>query len=466
MTKPRRSHTGLKVILCLLMAVFIGLTAFMVKLCLEITERPLPPGLNSGAIQLPGREEAPPEETTQPETTLPEPERVLATATISAQGDLLMHKPIFNDTSAVKQADGSWDFSSIFTYLAPYLEGYDYSLANLETTFGGDDFIYQGWPLFNCPDPFADALKAAGYDMLLTGNNHSYDTKMTGILRSLEVTRAAGMETLGSRLSQEEKRYSVVEINGIPIGMVNYTFTTSMQGGKPMLNGNAPMEQPELINYFAYNKTQEFYAEVKQILADMEADGAKASVLYIHWGNEYEVEENGTQNQIAQELCNLGIDVIVGGHPHVVQPMELLQSATDPTHKTVCLYSMGNAVSNQRIEEMRLKTGHTEDGVLLSMTFEMYTDGEVYLADIDVLPTWVNMHTKNGGREYNIMPLREGEKDRWKELFGLTDAELKDCQLSFQRTMDLVEEGLADAKAWLAQQKEARDAEYLARVQG
>ncbi len=465
MSTPKRNYTGLIVVLCLAMAIFIALTGFVVKLCLEIPGRQVSPSDNSGTIQLPTQ--SPEDQTTAPpETTLPEPEKVMATATISAQGDMLMHKPIFNDVSAVRQKDGSWDFASVFRYLAPYTREFDYALANLETTFGGDENPYQGWPLFNVPDSFAKALKDAGYDMMLTANNHSYDTKMAGVYRTLEITREAGMETLGTRLNEQEKRYQVTEINGIPIGLVCYTFTTSLRDGKPMLNGNAPVDEPAMVNYFAYNQLDAFYSELKTILSAMEEEGAKASVLFIHWGTEYEITENGTQNQIAQDLCDLGIDVIVGGHPHVVQPMELLSSTTDPNHKSVCIYSLGNAVSNQRVEEMRLKTGHTEDGVIFTMTFEQYTDGEVYLADIDVVPTWVNLHNKNGGNEYNILPLKESEKDRWKELFDLTDAELEDCKLSWQRTMDLLNPGLQEVRQWLTQWKQARDAEYLARVQG
>ena len=94
-------------------------------------------------------------------------------------------------------------------------------------------------------------------------------------------------------------------------------------------------------------------------------------VVYIHWGDEYRLAANKKQIEIAQQLCNLGVDVIVGGHSHVVEPIDLLTSETDPDHKTVCLYSMGNAVSNQRKERASIKTGHTEDGVLFSITFAL-----------------------------------------------------------------------------------------------
>lgn len=461
MSKRRNNRSPLVAVLCVVMVLLVGLTGYMVKLSLDLAQKG-PEQPDKPSINLPwsGSDPAP-----QPEPTQPQPETVAKVATIAAQGDMLMHGGLFNDNSVNKLDNSTWEFSSIFRYLAPYTKGYDYALANLETTFGGDEFPYQGWPLFNVPDALATAMTAAGYDMLLTSNNHCYDTVMTGLKRSLEVARAAGLETLGTRLNDQEPRYLVREINGIPIGLVSYTYTTSMNKDKPQLNGNSPVSEPALVNYFAYDNLNAFYQEMEQLLADMKAAGAKATVLFIHWGQEYQLVQDDYQNKIAQTMCNLGVDVIVGGHPHVVQPMTLLTAADDPSRKTVCIFSLGNAVSNQRIEEMNLKTGHTEDGVVFSMTFEEYTDGEVYLAEIAVLPTWVNLHRKNGGNEYNILPLEDGKRESWQSSFSLTDEELRDCEQSWKRTMDLLSPGLEQVQQWLAQQKQERDDAYLRQAQ-
>ena len=125
----------------------------------------------------------------------------------------------------------------------------------------------------------------------------------------------------------------------------------------------------------------------------MENAGAEAIVLYIHWGVEYQTKQNKTQSTIAQKMCDLGVDVIVGGHPHVIQPMELLTSTEDDNHKTICLYSTGNALSNQRKDLMTLNTGHTEDGIIFTFTFSKYSDGTVRVENADLLPTWVDKHT-------------------------------------------------------------------------
>ena len=462
---PKKSnHIVLKIILILLMAVFIAGTVYTVKLCLDL------PGLEvesrpTEGIRLPtGNRESEPEETTAPpETTLPEPEHVVATASIASQGDLLMHGGVIRSGA---QGNGTYDFESVFRYVKEYVSGYDLALANLETTFGGDANPYQGWPLFNVPDAFGDSIVEAGYDLLLTSNNHCYDTLMAGFKRTIEVSRDKGLMVLGSRLTEEEPNYAVVDLNGIKVGMVSYTYTTSMSGGKPSLNGNSPVENPALINYFSYTNLDKFYSEMTDILEKMKSEGAEATMLFIHWGTEYEIVENNYQDTIAQKICDLGVDVIVGGHPHVVQPVELLSSAVNPEHKTVCIYSLGNAVSNQRISEMRLKTGHTEDGVLFAVTFEKYSDGTVYLAGAEVLPTWVNLSSVNGKLEYNILPLEDAKRDEWKERFNLTDSLYQNCVDSYQRTMDIVGPGMEQVRTWLTQSKQQRDDMYLAQVRG
>lgn len=409
-----------------------------------------------------GNKEEPPitvpeatETTLPPETTSPVPQ-VTATAAISAQGDLLMHKPI---TTTYTAADGTRDYSPIFQYLTGYLDGYDYNIANLETTFGGDSYPYQGNPRFNTPDAFMDAVAGAGYEMLLTANNHSSDTYTDGILRTVKTVRNAGVDTLGTMLSDDEDKYAVVDINGIKIGMLCYTYATNEYvEGRPSLNYKEFVEQPGLVNYFLETNLDRFYTEVAQHLENMKADGAEATILYIHWGTEYETTENAAQRTIAQKMCDLGIDVIVGGHPHVLQPIDLLQSSLDPNHKTLCLYSTGNAVSNQmKDEDEAFASGHSEDGVLFSVTFEKYSDGSVYLSGANVLPTWVNRPKTNGVADfYHILPLDPATKDQWATLYALTPEQYTEALASYDRTLAILSPGLTECQTWLAQQNANR----------
>ena len=385
----------------------------------------------------------------------PEPITKVSTATVAATGDLLMHEPIITHS----KFDDGYNFDLIYTYLKDYASKVDYSVANLETTLRGieDGYEYSGYPQFNCPDEIVDATKNAGFDMLLTANNHSYDTRYKGMIRTLEVIDEKGLDRLGIIKEETEKKYTVKEINGIKIGMICYTYETDTEPDEIALNGIALNEDAEKrVNAFSYGELDTFYETIEGQFKAMKEDGAEALVLFIHWGDEYQVKQNKKQSAIAQKLCDLGVDVIVGGHPHVVQPIDLLTSESDPNHKTVCLYSMGNAVSNQRRERMNLKTGHTEDGVLFQFTFAKYSDGTVVLEDADILPTWVNMFTSKatGKKVYQIIPL-DTEKTDWKEAFDLTDTSKKKAEESLERTQKIVGDGLKKVQDYLKSDENA-----------
>lgn len=452
----KKGHGGIVVVIVLLLIAAVAAWRFLPSL---MGQTP-PPATTPTVPTAPTQTVPPTTETEPPETTMPEPEHVVATATVSSTGDLLMHKPII---TAAAQGDGTYNFDFIFQYLKEYSETTDYAIANLETTLNGTATPYQGFPYFNCPDEITTAAKDAGFDMLLTANNHSFDTGLDGYLRTLDVVHDAGLESLGTMASAEDPKYTIQEINGIKIGIFCYTYETSDgSGSRPALNG-LPMYGAtyDNINCYLPSNPQRMYNEVETYLAEMEEQGVEATIMYIHWGpQEYALSQPDAHVAIAQKLCDLGIDVIVGGHPHVVQPMELLTSTVDPDHKTVCLYSMGNAVSNQRLGNISsVKTAHTEDGVWFSVTFSKYSDGTVYLEDVELIPTWVKLDKK-----YYILPLDQDTEDQWAEMYDLSEGALSSAKKSYERTMALVGEGLAQCQEYLAQQKEQREADYLAAV--
>ena len=399
--------------------------------------------------------------TTVPPTTEPEDDglpKVVSTASFSVTGDLLMHKPVFN--SCWDNTQNTWIFDGIFAQIKEYTEAVDYAIANLETTLCGPDngYAYSGMPLFNCPDGIADASLNAGFDMLLTGNNHCYDTRIVGIKRTLEVLEQVGLESLGTQANAEDPDHKVIEVNGIKIGVTAYTAQTANQGGAAAyINAIAchPNAIP-LINSFSYGALNKFYDEIGLQFEAMKEEGAEAIVVFMHWGEEYQLEPNKYQTQIAQQLCDMGVDVIVGGHPHVIQPMDLLTSTVDETQKTVCIYSLGNAVSNQRIHEMKMKTGHTEDGMLFNFTIAKYSDGNVAVQSVDVIPTWVHMV---GMKEsYTILPLDDSIRDQWMEKYEIDETTFSYCEASYDRTMALVAPGLEKAQQYC----ESYNAEILA----
>lgn len=472
MSRKKQKGSGLRAALIILIVLLIAAIGVMVWLCVRLVTAPqnaqtVPSPASTEIIAFPTDA---PTEATIPETTVPkEPEHVVSTATILSIGDLLMHGQLITDA---KQADGSYDFSYIFPYITEYATAADFAVANLETTLAGTAKPYQGNPMFNCPDEIVDAAKNAGFDMLLTANNHSYDSQQAGYERTIRTVREKGLLNLGTMLSGDEPKFTVQDINGIKIGMTAFTYEDSAVGNKtPALNYN-PMQAGgyDIINCFRHSDPEPFYAELENQITQMRQQGAEAIVLYIHWGQEYKLQPNASQQAMAQRICDLGVDVIVGGHPHVVEPVALLESTTDPEHRMVCLYSMGNAVSNQRLGLLKsISTAHTEDGVMFSITFSKYSDGTVYLEDVSLIPTWVRAIDANGNtvvrqsatiRRYEILPLDDSRRSQWQELFGLDDSTLVQCNDSWQRTMDIVGSGMAQSQDYLRAEKIAREANY------
>lgn len=403
---------------------------------------------------------------TEPETEPTEPEPVplteVASATIVTTGDILPHSGV---QKSGLQSDGSYNFESIWTYVSPYITAADYAIANLETTLCGTDngYKYSGYPQFNAPDELAQGAMDAGIDMLLTANNHCNDTGEIGITRTVSVVREIGLDTLGTVPDAEEENYRVVEVNGIKIGMMCYTYSTTNSNGRPAINGIPTSATSQyLVNTFDYGRLPAFYEEVQGYMDAMKEQGAEAMVMFIHWGVEYQLSANSLQKDVAQGLCDLGIDVIVGGHPHVIQPVDLLTSTTDEDHKTVCLYSLGNAVSNQRQGLISAcSTAHTEDGMLFSITFTRYSDGSVALTATDILPCWVNRYNgTSGNMVYNILPLDVTTQDEWSTLYDLSDYELKCANASYERTMKLVGDGLTLCQTYLTESNEKRVEDY------
>ena len=445
--RPTPPRSPIVLILTILIAVLAIADIAVISLCLRTPKKEDTPKPTASPVETIGD----PTETEAP--TAP-----VSTATILSTGDLLMHKKVINSG---KQEDGSYDFESIFRYIAPYTGKADYAVANLETTLCGTDkgFAYSGNPKFNCPDALVDSARDAGFDMLLTANNHSMDTTIVGYKRTLEVVREKGLATLGTYLTADEQKWTMLDINGIKIGVMCFCYSDGFApNGNPVLNYNE-VPEPGLLSYFTYDKLPEFYALAQTYLDEMKAAGVEATLVYMHWGEEYKLSANKDQQAMAQKLCDMGVDAIVGSHPHVLEPVDLLQSTTDPGHATVVLYSLGNAVSNQRKEEMTtLTTGETEDGALFSVTFAKYPDGTVCLDAVELIPTWVNMHANSGKTEYNIIPLDVSIATQWQERFGLTDVQILNAKASLNRTNQIVSQGLEKVQSYLSGQKEAREA--------
>ncbi len=372
---------------------------------------------------------------------------VVSTAKIGSAGDILIHKPILQN--AYISSEKTYNFDNVFSYINPVIKKYDYFVANLELSCGGSERGYSTYPLFNIPDTIVDAAKKAGIDCLLTSNNHCYDSSEAGVLRTQEVIKKAGVDYTGTVTSSEQDNYLVKEINGIKFGFVCYTFETDSETGTAINGIKITDTAASLINTFHYSTLDKFYTKLGSQLNSMKNKGADVLVVYIHWGDEYQLKQNSRQTEISQKLADMGVDVIVGGHPHVVQPVDLITS-TDGAHKTVCVYSLGNFISNQRRALMSLKDGHTEDGMIFEMSFSKYSDGSVKFDSVGVIPTWVHLFASGGRNVYRITPLAKGFSDKAEEI-GLKNSSngLSLAEDSYDRTMALVSEGMDKCNAYL-----------------
>ena len=339
---------------------------------------------------------------------LPAAPKVVRTATLGSTGDIILHLPILY----AHETEDDYDFTYVFSNVADIYGQTDLMVANLEVTLGGPESgEYRGYPGFNSPDAIVPALKNAGVDICLTANNHSNDTGYYGMMRTLDVLDSYGVEHLGSRESTDEHYLMTKNINGIRLGMLCYTYDTrEYTDGEKSLNFNYLSDEAVgKIATFNYEYLDEFYAEVQQQLDYMDMLNVDAKIIYMHWGTEYMDEPDYYQTEIAQRLCDMGFDVIIGSHPHVIQMFDTLTAADG--HETICLYSMGNQLSNQRKEEMDPEEprGYTEDGLVIQVTFEKFNNGNVKVGAVDIVPTWVELD----GNGYQIIALDETDPWSW-----------------------------------------------------
>ncbi len=296
--------------------------------------------------------------------------------TISFVGDIMVHTPQFK---SVRQADGSYDFNPWFQYVKTYFRDNDLMIGNLETTLTERKDV-SGYPCFHSPPQLADALKNAGFDILGTANNHSLDNRLYGVETTLNILRSLGIKSTGTYLHNEPAEPLIVEKNDFKIGLIASTYGTN---GIPL-----PQKYPHVVNH---NKT-ELYRDQIKILKDNQVD---ILIAFVHWGDEYHRKPNNKQVEFATQLAELGVDIIIGSHPHVVQPDSWIEMQEK---RSYVIYSLGNAISNQRQR-------YRDSGLAVSLTLHKIDDQKPTISKIDYLPFWIDKHDENGQINYAIIPL-------------------------------------------------------------
>lgn len=242
-------------------------------------------------------------------------------------GDAMQHGPQIN---AAAQVDGSYDYSECFTLLEGDIKKAHYAVVNLECPLGGKP--YKGYPVFSSPDEFARQLQLSGFDLLLTANNHCMDSGADGLKRTISVLDEMGVAHIGTYLSEAKRRDRlpmIKDINGLKVAFLTYTYgTNGFSVPKPVM---VDMINRDLIR-----------ADVKQA----RDAGAEMICVCMHWGNEYEQLPSRYQRNLAQYMRELGVEMVIGSHPHVVQPMEMNYEAHNGSGMAT-VYSLGNFISNQ-----------------------------------------------------------------------------------------------------------------------
>ncbi|HPU17152.1 MAG TPA: CapA family protein [Bacillota bacterium] len=362
--------------------------------------------------------------------------------TLLSAGDIMFHMAQIEYAKAAG-GNGTYDFTNTFKYIKDLVSSADYAVANFETTLAGDAYEYKGYPAFNSPDSTLDAIKDAGFDMLLFANNHCYDTYKNGLIRTQEKFIDYGFDYIGAKLDPENDGYLIVDINGIKVGMLNYADDLSGGITEPRYINGRVIREGDLgyMNLYNLSLLDEFYNEVRENINTMRDNGADIIIFYIHWGLEYKTKHNWYQEQVAQELCNLGVDVIIGGHPHVVQDVAILTNEHDSTKKTLCYYSLGNLVSNQNrvtLGEDFTNSRLTEGGLIVMLTIRLYSTGECLVVKAEAIPTWVHRYKTNIGIVHEIVPAKAALEN--PEAYGLTATSFgkKNAEEVYTATLNII----------------------------
>jgi poly-gamma-glutamate synthesis protein (capsule biosynthesis protein) len=325
------------------------------------------------------------------------------TLDIIAAGDVMAHMPQIR--AQYDSISGKYNFNNNFEYVSPLITGNDIAICNLETTLDYPENGFSGNPRFSAPEELAEALKVSGFNYVSIINNHTNDRGYDAFLRTIDILEEKGLKVLGGKKSAEEKSYRVDDFNGFKVGITAYSYETNSFMGKKTLNGNiVDGEMEDKINTFNYATLDEDLKDIEKEVQNMKDEGAEYIIFYIHWGDEYKRKENAYQTEIANRLNKMGVDLILGSHPHVQQPIKYIGSSEKDT---LVAYSLGNFISNQAYET--LENRYTEDGVLFKVEVETsYRSDNRGKEIVTYIPTWVNrLEYKNGKRVYSILPVCE-----------------------------------------------------------
>ena len=300
------------------------------------------------------------------------------TMKIMFAGDIMSHRSQIS--SAFNYKSKSYDYKSVFEDVAKIFKKADFAVANLETTFGGRP--YSGFPRFSAPDSLAKAITYANINVLVTANNHSADRGCRGIKRTIDILNQNSLlhtGTFASKTQKEQNNLLILQKDNLKVGLLNYTQDTN----------DIYVRKPCIVNLINKRQIQNDIQEAKPRVDKL--------IVFLHWGEQYRFHPNRYQKRLAKFLINSGVDIVIGSHPHVIEPMFF-----DKNSSIIVAYSLGNFISNQQ------RTGR-DGGAILEIKIQKesnttkITDAKYYL-------TWVKRYYSKGKRRYKIIPFDPNSK--------------------------------------------------------
>lgn len=305
---------------------------------------------------------------------------------LSIIGDIMCHNSQYID--AYSNEENTYNFSYVFENIKDYINSADIAIGNLETTFAGADRGYSNYPQFNTPEQLAWNLKDLGIDILSTANNHCMDTGYSGLVSTLNYLDEVGISHIGTNRSEEEQNSILIkEINDIKIAFLSFTYGTN---GIPV-----PQNTPYAVNFI-----DEDFMKKQIELAKLQ--NPDLICVNMHWGTEYQTTQNATQENLANFLFSNGVDIILGSHPHVLQPMERRSIVLDDGTQKDCfvIYSFGNFMSAQTQK-------NTQSSIILNIKITKNNNqNKCSIDNISYIPIYM-YKSSSSTKKYSILDLQK-----------------------------------------------------------
>lgn len=306
--------------------------------------------------------------------------------TMTAIGDTLCHNTQYWD--AYNSSTKQYDFSYVYDDIKDYTSSADITIGSLETTFAGEDRGYSNYPVFNSPDSLATGLKDIGVDVISLAGNHALDYGYSGICRTIDVLDNVGISHLGTYKSAEDQdKILIKDVKGVKIAFINYTYGTN---GIPV-----PSDKPYCLNLIDKDLISKQIKQAKEQNVDM-------IVACMHWGTEYKTSANDEQKELADFLFKSGVDIILGNHPHVIEPMEKKTITLDDgsTKDVFVVYALGNFTADQRAEI-------TRDSAILNLDITKNSNGKILINRVSYVPIYMYKNSAAKVHKFKILDIEK-----------------------------------------------------------